>query len=869
MRKNKFVFSIISIGITVLITHFCKAQTIHFSEQLTTRNGLNSTTVYNIFQDKNRFLWLSSDVGVSRYDGSEIINFDYQDGLPDHDVFSVKQTKDGTIWLLTYDGKLVSYKKNQFRIKKELSGNAYLTGFIEDENTFLVASFGEGVRVLKNNQSHHILTPHPSGRNFVFDIWNGTNGYYAINAEGIHLINRDRLTTSLVHKRRSRGHNARILQLSQDSVLFTTKEGVSLFVEPNRVIPLENAEEFAELIINDIQKIDGEVYICTDQGVYIVLIKENQLKIVRRILKDYRVSHVFKDHEGNFWFSTLENGVFRRSRINVTQISPLATYCLTLYENKVVAGMRNGSYQEIFSNENIRSGHLNYSKDIITRHNQFFNAQFFTLQGSVIMKKNALERKVNIGKASILELGDKILIGNQAGLWLLNKRDFFTNVCSGNQTLSENEQWSRTGFKVKDIVRYDSKIYVLTNKGLYHYSLDNKLSRKGFEKLISKNVTDIDFKEGNLIVSTFGHGLFIFENNKLRDHITISQGLNSNYCLTACFAENKNQIIVGGHTGLCILNIENGTLNIRHIQESDGLPSEDVLDLSFFDGLLYFATSKGLFRLNPNEINIRTSRPIVRIESMLVNEKKYGAKNLDLSYWQNKLDFQLNTVAFLHQSEVKYEYRLNRRGKWKIAPKGQIQFPSLMPGNYFLEVRAKVGSQYSKIKKVQFVISPPFWETTWFLFLLILIFIGLIYLFFRIRVLSYNRDVVRELIQLLIDKVKKQEFIFVKNTKDGSMTKVLCNRLRYIKGADNYIELILDDQEVILVRGTLTHILENELKGLKTPFIRCHRSYIINVRKLTAVHNKFLKIQDDVIPIGKKYFKTIQEKKSLLKIRNT
>lgn len=41
----------------------------------TTNDGLLSSTIYTLLQDKDGFIWFGTDVGVSRFDGKRFHNF--------------------------------------------------------------------------------------------------------------------------------------------------------------------------------------------------------------------------------------------------------------------------------------------------------------------------------------------------------------------------------------------------------------------------------------------------------------------------------------------------------------------------------------------------------------------------------------------------------------------------------------------------------------------------------------------------------------------------------------------------------------------------------------------------------------------------
>ena len=95
----------------LLISKFIFAQTnvqsqSVFYRQYTTANGLPSSEVYKVIQDKKGFMWFSTNYGVSRFDGYKFTNYSTKDGLPENTVFDIFEDYKGRIWFLTMSFKL-------------------------------------------------------------------------------------------------------------------------------------------------------------------------------------------------------------------------------------------------------------------------------------------------------------------------------------------------------------------------------------------------------------------------------------------------------------------------------------------------------------------------------------------------------------------------------------------------------------------------------------------------------------------------------------------------------------------------------------------------------------------------------------------
>lgn len=72
----------------------------------------------------------------------------------------------------------------------------------------------------------------------------------------------------------------------------------------------------------------------------------------------------------------------------------------------------------------------------------------------------------------------------------------------------------------------------------------------------------------------------------------------------------------------------------------------------------------------------------------------------------------------------------------------------------------------------------------------------------------------------------------------------------FIQSWDNYIKIILKNNDEVVVRKTLKEALD-ELPN--DTFLQIHRSYIANITKVTHFKNKKLKIGENEIPVSKSY----------------
>ncbi len=83
-----------------------------------------------------------------------------------------------------------------------------------------------------------------------------------------------------------------------------------------------------------------------------------------------------------------------------------------------------------------------------------------------------------------------------------------------------------------------------------------------------------------------------------------------------------------------------------------------------------------------------------------------------------------------------------------------------------------------------------------------------------------------------------------------SLVKVKLSDIIYIEGSDDYIKVIQENGNHIIVRMTMKAITE---KLPPAEFLRVHRSFIIPLSKINHVRSKNIYIGDSEIPVGVSY----------------
>ena len=142
----------------------------------------------------------------------------------------------------------------------------------------------------------------------------------------------------------------------------------------------------------------------------------------------------------------------------------------------------------------------------------------------------------------------------------------------------------------------------------------------------------------------------------------------------------------------------------------------------------------------------------------------------------------------------------------------------------------------------------------------------------KTKVLNQQNELLlseRKMIQKQIEKYEEdnlnKSISFISETGTESLT-LLIAELVFVQSADNYVEIVYSEDANIrkkLIRNTLKNV-EIQLKQYSN-FIRCHRTYIVNMHYIEKFHRDFsshwitIKGYPEKIPVSRQYLQKLRE----------
>ncbi len=120
-----------------------------------TSNGLNTNFIYQVFEDKEGFIWAATNgAGVSRYSNAGWTNYTIKDGLSYNVVRAISQSPDGTIWFGTYGHGICTYRSATGfkKYPSEAIANSYVLSILAlSDDEILIGTHNEGLIILDND----------------------------------------------------------------------------------------------------------------------------------------------------------------------------------------------------------------------------------------------------------------------------------------------------------------------------------------------------------------------------------------------------------------------------------------------------------------------------------------------------------------------------------------------------------------------------------------------------------------------------------------------------------------------------------------------------------------------------------------------
>ena len=743
--------------------------------QFTLNNGLPSNNVYYVIQDKAGYFWFATDKGLARFNGYNFNIYTTNDGLNDNEIFDIYEDSQNRIWFSCSNGNLSYYKDGQFfnNTNSELliKINAPYIGLkvLEDNNQSIqFITQKSKITILKNAILKQNFLPNDLAYSTLVRNSNNEVISLSYNRDNIFLNN---LTTSkqIVFSHDNKTVMPRLntkADMIGDNIYFSSENKIV-----KKGINSSNYQiigTFNDMIQFIRKKSDSQLWIGTQNGLFVFDLKLNRVE--KELFNGSSISSVLVDNENHLWITTLNNGVFLLLNQDIELINKNnglsfdnSIYLKVIDSTKLFIG--SSEFKGAFlSNTGIENIELTKSRGngIIRSVRSDRQNNYYILTPVSIVKLDKNLKLINEYKTAVRDIyfdnNDSAYIARSNGVSIIHINDLDKNA-------KNLDLFFHTNIRFKHSANYFykstlGKMYCIGNEGIKILGSSKDLIN---DNRFKNNISDlVETKNNFLFVSSRINGIKVVYNN-LQYEINTKNGMPSNF-VTCLSLDSDNVLWAGTTNGLAKIayHIINNKLklDINNYNTTDGLINNSINDIVFFKNKLWVSTDNGICTFEKKYL-IKTSKaPQLSITSLAFNDSIMPNDNTfySSSYNRNNLKINFCGISSGSLNKIKYSYRMKGlEENWNITTNLQLQYPSLVPGNYEFEIQAinSMGIS-SPIKQIAIQITPAFYQTILFKISLIVftLIITTLIIAYRIKVWRRNHEL-RE--SLLVSENKRLE----------------------------------------------------------------------------------------------------------------
>lgn len=760
------------------------AQSYHF-HQYTIEDGLPTDAVYGAMQDRQGYIWIFTEKGLSKFDGYEFKTFTMEEGLPSNDIWDLTEDGQGRIWIQTTSTKLAYVKKDSIkhiktsgkeilypRIIYDTSGKIWFWNsakFYEVNNDTLIieqqveATAESDVFQSLGKSIRYLLFTAPNQ----FIVFVKNNKYIAKQKEGNQtdsvnlewLDNVLNFPSAIEHRQ----NFIRSQYIAPDlHYIFTSvgfgkwdkkqKEGLGFSYEEK--LPKQKDRPITPIIYRQ-----DEGFQITYGNIFFTINQDLELTDTFQ-LNSIKPRRIFKDKEQNIWIATESDGLLfltanARNALTFSQDQKVlrvighkgtvfyssGNTVYTLKQDSSVTffqGDRNEKYIRGLAFDNKENlyigGELNtYKVNRYTQKDVFLEEDWENID----LKVYGYILVTMEGKNGMSNIKDFYWDTDNAILWISTGMRFYKLILSNPTKPILKELPLRRARSVSK--GNDGTLWAGGTNGLVRVTpSDTILQENEKAEILSQKIIAIEADQDSLIwVGTEGLGVYGYDKQNVLP-IVATKGL----FVSALFKDTHNHLWVASNKGVqqIYINPNNPEDNrlVKTYTTNDGLASNETNDIYVNSQYIFVATNKGLTRINRQQRYNDKSTPKLSINTITINGNPQEiADKYDLTYQENELEIAFNGLSYKSFKNIEYAYQLTGADEeWQVTKNRTIRYANLNPGDYVFQLKAKdiTGKETKLEAPIRFTIRPPFWETFWFRGIILLGLMGIGYLIYKLRV---------------------------------------------------------------------------------------------------------------------------------------
>ena len=787
MKLNRFTYYMKNVVLLVLLaltSSLCAQK--YKIRQYSVEQGLAQSQVFKVFQDKSGYLWFCNLGGASRFNGAEFENFSMREGLSSNLIINGFSDHEGTVWLCTNgngfsrfkNGGFTNYKisdkpkDNEVRYMAELEDGKYLLGTIRNG---IYLFDGETFEKYQFPPLNAKIDEHAYG---LLDLKKGNDGtLWFGTSRGLISKKNDHYKfyggELIGQKEGSELFISALAEGNDGSLIVGTKAGLIIIKGDEKT--LYNVDN--GLVSNNIGDIEvdrmGAIWVATREGASKLLNGKFTNFTLKSGLTSENIRDIHIDEEDNVWFATNGSGMNQLSTqmFNLTDSDDGLSGDIILNVNEDSKGrLWCGTYQNGLSvkeDGKFRKISTQFVKDpfvwgIAEDHN---GVMWFATDGGLV-KYDGVSWKTFGLKEGMPDLETRSICVDKNNVKWIGLADSSGLVRIENDRVEYLKEGSKGLDQVYSILE-DAKgnIWFSSEKGgVGLYKDDQYFVFNKEDGLINVEILSITIdKFGNILAACNGGGISqikFIDDVQLEISTILKVDQLADDGMISLFFDKKDFLWIGTNRTVEKFDyykyLETGEIDVTHYGFEDGFIGIESIQNSIIedsDSNILIGTISGLMAYDRDYDRINMVEPKLYISEIKMFFEEVDWTNfvdssniveglpqfLSLPYDKNHISFHYEGLSFQAPSKVKYQYKLvGLENKWSPELKStelSVTYPNILPGEYTFMLRASNndGVWNKEPLAFHFEVKPPFWQTSWFILLSIVVLILSAYLLIKWR----------------------------------------------------------------------------------------------------------------------------------------
>ncbi len=657
--------------------------------------GLPSNRVYKILQDKDGFIWIATDKGLSKFDGARFVNFTTSNGLPSNDIWEIMITPDNKVWYFTRSNAL-GYIKNDSVYKFKANAETLYPNFISKANGHISFMSKDKNFVFKNKKwvnNKRIISSTPTS---------------IVQHKIIDKLVYDKHRMYFVDKKNKSIDSVAIDYSSNLSIKWQVNDSLVSLLDINRkfyvinlnrrkIIPVKNAI-FKHKSFIRITDFNHEIQISGD-GFFGLLSKDYKLKNLIHFDPKLQIATVFKDINGNYWGTSYNKGIYFFSKNSLQ-----AKYFFEDKKVNFIKKIGKDLFAGIIDEGIYRLNRENNKFEMFFPASDYFYDMFLVdLNNYVVFGSKATWVVKNKHRQAYEIVGRTAVFFNNA---------YYTSGFTGVNKFDANLQF------IQSILQRDTnKLIVFQNRliagdaiGLTEISDDKPIRILSNDNFSNYPILALEKIGDQLLIGTDGNGLFLWDGTLTPKQIPETKTL----MVDDIFVQG-NRFWLATQQGVLAYEYHQGKVKfINTIRKTDGLISDHVNQIAILGQQIYTSNYNGISSVALQQ-NSNSSLQNVYFTDVFYQNKRISASHPKVYYQKNNnLNVRFGVIDFFGQEHNKTFSRLiPLQPDWNEIQAREINYNNLPPGKYTLEIKATNPYRKKMEKAFSFVILPLWYQSIW------------------------------------------------------------------------------------------------------------------------------------------------------------